>query len=98
MQNRIHCHALDAHSYCTNTPRSASQINKTALGLVMEIAANKQNGISAFLPLPEKTDRGIHVGFVCDAETEQGAKVSAYVWARKNGKAQPDQLIQTLWS
>lgn len=64
----------------------------------MEIAVNKQHGISGFFPLPEKTERGIHVGFVCDAETEHSAKVSAYVWARKNGKAQPDQLIQTLWS
>lgn len=63
----------------------------------MEVTANTQQGVSVFYRDERKTEKGVHVGIVCDVQRETQARIAIYGWARIKRKACASALIKTIF-
>ena len=64
---------------------------------MIEVAANRQHGVSTFYKDVVQTKNGIHVGVVCDADTWRAAQIAIYGWARIKRKTEADELIKIIF-
>lgn len=64
----------------------------------MEIVANSRHGVSAFYRAVTKTDKGLHMGFVCDAKTDTCARIRIVNMVLSKQKSKPFNLISTVFN
>jgi hypothetical protein len=58
---------------------------------------NKSQFISVFFRDELKTENGVHVGIVVDAERHYEARTAIYVWAQTKRKHKPADLIKKIF-
>jgi hypothetical protein len=64
---------------------------------MIEVAANRQHGVSTFYKDVVATKKGIHVGVVCDTDGHYAAKMAIYQWARIKRNTNPCELIKNIF-